>query len=331
MTELAPGIHWLKLPNTSEDSSLSHVNVYLFRGDNGYLIVDAGWNTDSSFHTLHNYLVKNSLGFEDISQIFVTHAHPDHFGMAGRIARLSGAPVAMHPLEQAEINPRYVHLEELLHKTDVALVANGLSHEETARLRDASLGMQNFVVPVEPDWLLREGETVTTGEFTFRVIWTPGHSSGHLCLYEEDKKILVSGDHILPSITPNISLHPLAIENPLGRYIESLKQLRKLEVTLVLPGHDQPFDKLQDRIDTLLRHHDWRNAEIRAAMDGKKPTTAIAIARRIRWATKSRFEDLPALHQRMAAFETMAHLDMMTADGLLDRYTKDGIIYYRQN
>ena len=330
MTEISPGIHWLKLPNAAEESSLSHVNIYLFRGDNGYLLVDAGWNTDSSFHALHNYLVKNNLGFEDVSQIFVTHVHPDHFGMAGRIARLSGAPIAMHPLEQAEIDPRYVHMEELLHKTDVALMSNGMSREDTGKLRDASLGMQNYVVAAEPDWLLREGETVTTGEFTFRVIWTPGHSSGHLCLYEESQKILVAGDHVLPSITPNVSLHPLAIENPLGRYLESLKYLRTLEVSLVLPGHESPFEKLADRIDTLARHHDWRNAEIIAAMD-EKPTTAMAVARRIRWATTSKFEDLPALHQRMAAFETMAHLDMMTADNKLVRYLKDGIIYYRQN
>ena len=161
MTEIAPGIHWLKLPNAAVDSSLTHVNIYLFRGDNGYLLVDAGWNTDSSFHGLHNYLVKNNLGFEDLSQIFVTHVHPDHFGMAGRIARLSGAPIAMHPLEQAEISPRYVHMEELLHKTDVTLMANGLTRDETGRLRDASLGMQNYVVAQEPDWLLREGDTVS--------------------------------------------------------------------------------------------------------------------------------------------------------------------------
>ena len=239
MTELAPGIHWLKLPNTSEVSSLTHVNVYLFRGDNGYLIVDAGWNTDSSFHTLPNHREKNTLGVEVIREMFAADGPPHPFGMAGRIARLSGAPLATHPLEQAEIQPRYVHFEELLHKTDRLLVANGMARNEAAKLRDASLGMQKYVVPIEPDWLLREGDTVTTGEFTFRVIWTPGHASGHLCLYEADRKILVSGDHILPRITPNVSLHPLAIENPLGRYLESLKQIRSLDDLFPLvPGVD---------------------------------------------------------------------------------------------
>lgn len=329
MTEISPGIHWVKLPVSMENSSLSHVNVYLFRGDNGYLLVDSGWNTDSSFATLHNYLVKNRLGFEDISQILVTHAHPDHYGMAGRIAGLSGATIAMHPMEQAVIDPRYVHMEDLLHKTDAMLTANGLPHDDMVKLRDATMGLENYVVTAQPERLLREAEIITTGEFTFRIIWSPGHSSGHLCLYEEDRKVLVSGDHILPTITPNISLNPLSIENPLGRYIASLREIRMLDADIVLPGHGQPFDKLQERIDTIIKHHDWRNAEIRASMN-HEPVTAVQMARVIRWGTNSSFSDLPAFHQRMAIFETIAHLDMMTADGKLDRYPRNGIIYYRQ-
>ena len=88
------------------------------------------------------------------------------------------------------------------------------------------MGLERYVVPTYPDITLHDGETITTGLFTFKVIWTPGHSSGHICLYEPEKKIFLSGDHILPTITPNVSVHPQAIENPLGRYFDSLNELK---------------------------------------------------------------------------------------------------------
>ncbi len=330
MTEILPGIHWLSLPISIENSTLSHINVYLIRGQYGYLLIDSGWNTDSSFAAIHNYLLKNNLDFEDIGQIFVTHAHPDHYGMAGRIARLSGAPIMMHPTEGSYIEPRYLHMDELLQQTDAMLAANGVPIGETADLRDATRGLENYVVPAKPERFLHHGDIITTGEYTFEVRWTPGHSSGHICLYEPEKKIFISGDHILPQITPNVSVNPESIENPLGRYIESLHELRSLDVNMVLPGHDRPFTEFQPRIDAIIKHHEWRNAEILAAMN-TRPFTAYQAALRITWGNHTRFIDLPAIHQRMAVFETIAHLEMMTAGGKLDKFRKKGIIYYQKN
>jgi len=329
MTEVTPGIYWIKLPIDAEGGP-AHINAYLIRGDIGYLLVDSGWNTDSSFGTMHNSLVKNGLGFEEISQILITHVHPDHYGMAGRIKKLSGATIAMHPIEKEFIEPRYVHMEELLHQTDRMLVDNGVPRDDIVKLRDATVGLEHYIVPTPPDITLRDGETVTTGEFTFRVIWTPGHSSGHLCLYEPEKKILLSGDHILPRITPNISVHPQSIENPLGRYIKSLQEMRQLDAELILPGHDQPFTGLQARIDEILQHHEQRNRDILATMGGQARTT-YQIAREITWGDKSRWHDLPDFHRRMAIFETLAHLEMMAADSRIDKLPGKGIIYYRQN
>jgi len=329
MTDISPGITWIKLP-IDDIGGPSHINAYLIRGDKGYLLVDTGWNTDASFGTMHNTLVKKGLGFESISQILVTHVHPDHFGMAGRIKRLSGATIAMHPIEKGFIEPRYVHMEELLHQTDRMLVDNGTPREEMEKLRDATVGLEQYVDATPPDITLRDGDTITTGEFTFRVIWTPGHSSGHLCLYEPEKRILLSGDHILPKITPNISVHPQSIENPLGRYIESLKELRRLNVELVLPGHDQPFTAFRPRIDEIIKHHEQRNQEILTIM-GEEARTTYQIAREITWGDNSRWQDLPEFHKRMAIFETLAHLEMMANDSIVNKLPGKGIIYYRQN
>jgi glyoxylase-like metal-dependent hydrolase (beta-lactamase superfamily II) len=329
MTEVIPGIHWIKSPISLEESSLSHVNVYLIRGDKGYLLIDTGWNTDASFATLHNHLVKNGLSFEDISQILVTHVHPDHYGMAGRIKQLSGATIAMHHIEKDFIEPRYVSMEELLHQTDHLLVTNGVPEHEMAAMRDATVGLEQYIVATPPDILLHDGDTITTGEFTFRVIWTPGHSSGHICLYEPEKRVLLSGDHILPKITPNIGVNPQSIENPLGRYINSLEELRKLDIEMTLPGHDRPFTRTIQRIDEIIRHHSYRNEEILKAIE-TAPRTAHYIAHKITWSENSRWGDLPPFHQRMAIFETLAHLEMMAAESRVDKLPREGIIYWGQ-
>ncbi|MGD9142339.1 MAG: MBL fold metallo-hydrolase [Dehalococcoidia bacterium] len=329
MTEVYNGIHWIKLPMTPDNSNRDNINIYLIRGKDGYLLVDSGWNTDISFSKVHNYLIKNNLRFGDISQIVVTHSHPDHYGMAGRIRELSGATLAMHHLEDKIIESRYVQQESLLQETGRMLEDNGLPYEEMKLLRDASLEMTPFIMPVHSDLTLHDGDTISTGEFNFRVFWTPGHSAGHVCLYEPDKKILLSGDHILPRITPNISVHPQSIENPLGRYLESLKEIRNLDVELTLPGHDEPFGDPTARIDTIIEHHIQRNLEILTALQQDTRNT-YQIARELPWGTGSRYTDLPDFHKRMAVFETLAHIEMMTNEGNLDILPGKGVKYYRQ-
>jgi glyoxylase-like metal-dependent hydrolase (beta-lactamase superfamily II) len=329
MSEITPGIHWIKLPMPTEGSSLAYINVYLIRGNQGYLLVDSGWNTEESFNALKKDLAEIGADIKDISQIVVTHVHPDHYGMAGHIKKLSGATIAMHHIEKEFIEPRYVSMEELLHQTDRMLVANGVPHDEMVALRDATVGLEQYAVPTLPDKTFHDGETVTTGMFTFRVIWTPGHSSGHICLYEPEKKILLSGDHILPKITPNIGVHPQSIENPLGRYLRSLSEVRQLDIELTLPGHDKPFTRLRPRIDEIIRHHHHRNQEILEAI-AFKSRTAYQIAQVISWGDSSKWQDLPPFHKRMAIFETLAHLEMMAAESRINKLPRGGIIYYGQ-
>jgi glyoxylase-like metal-dependent hydrolase (beta-lactamase superfamily II) len=220
-------------------------------------------------------------------------------------------------------------MDDLLHQTDRMLLANGVPHDEMVSLRDATKGLEKFISPAFPDKMLREGDNVITGEFTFRVVWTPGHSSGHICLYEPERKVLISGDHILPRITPNISVHPQSIEDPLGRYINALKQVRELDVELTLPGHDEPFAGVRERIDAIIHHHVQRNMEILTVLQQDTHNT-YEIARELIWGTGSRWHNLPDFHKRMAVFETLAHLTMLAGEGYLDVLPRKGVTYYRQ-
>ncbi len=310
--------------------SLSHINIYLVRGDNGHLLIDTGWNTEEAFDSLKKQLAEIGISGEDISQIVVTHVHPDHYGLAGELKHLYHAKLALHHLEKDFIESRYINMDELLQQIAQWLHLNGTPSDELAKLQTASLPMLKFVTPVLPDVTLYGGETITTGYFSFKVLWTPGHSPGHICLYEPDKKILFSGDHILPTITPHVGLHPQSGSNPLGDYLDSLNRLKQLEVKLILPGHEHPFTDFKPRIEEIIQHHKQRNAEILSALNANSKT-AFQLTTEITWVHDANgvgWDKLGLWDKRMAILETLSHLEAMRARGKLDKFTKDDIIYY---
>src|SRR5205823_6408166 len=146
-----------------------------------------------------------------------------------------------------------------------------------------------------------------SGRYRFQIVWTPGHSAGHICLYEPDRRLFMSGDHILDPITPNIGLHAQSMGNPLSDYLDSLELVRELDVELVLPAHGQQFEGLRRRVDELLAHHEERLDEVRAAVaDG--PATAYEIASHMRWGRSGEaWQTMAPFQQRMAVTEALAH------------------------
>ena len=206
MIEVIPGIYQLQV--TMPVTSLEYINAYLIRGDNGYLLVDTGWNTSEAFDSLEKQLAEIGVNVKDISKIILTHIHPDHYGLVGKLKQLSQAEIILHYIEKSLIESRYIHMDTLLQQMVQWLHTNGVPLAEASELQTASVGMVKFIAPIQPDITLNGGETISTGIFTFQVLLTPGHSPGHICLYEPTKKVLLSGDHILPTISPNIGLHP---------------------------------------------------------------------------------------------------------------------------
>ena len=328
--EIVPGIYQLKLPIPMQDSTLNHVCAYILRGVEGYTLVDGGWNTPESFAALEKQLAGIGAKVKDISQILVTHSHPDHFGQAGRIRELSGAEIAMNRTESEFVVPRYIEMEKLLEESARLLFRNGMPPAEVDKIRDATLGLENYVIPAKPDKFLSGGDTISNGVFTFRVMLSPGHSAGHICFYEADRKILISGDHVLPRITSNVGFHPQSGPDPLGRYLASLRELRELEIEMVLPGHEAPFTTLKKRIDGIIRHHDERNGEIMEELS-RGPKTAFQLVGCLTWGVSGTWREMPDFHKRLAVFETLAHLEYLAAEGRLEKSGEEGIIYYRQN
>ena len=327
--EIVQGVHQIKLP--LPDGTLNHVNVYLIEGEKGNLLIDTGWDTPEAFSALEEELASKGFALKDISQVVVTHLHPDHYGLAGKIRKLSGAKVALSKIEAGMLNLRYVKLDVLVDEVLRLLRSNGVPKNELSQLSEAALPVRKFVIPVSPDIKLKAGEKISIDPFEFKVFLTPGHSLGHICLYEPKRKLLFSGDHVLPEITPNIGLHPQSGENPLGDFINSLKSLMDLEVSLVFPGHGPVFSGLRQRIEELLRHHEEREADISRVVQGEMKT-AYEIAGGIPWLTDiaaTSFHDLSPLDKRLAITETLAHLQLMVSQDKAQKVVKDGSNFYQ--
>ena len=332
MTQVVPGIYRLKIPLPSKDLLLGYINIYLVRGDNEFLLIDTGWDTEEALDSLQQQLAELGVKIKDISQVVVTHFHPDHYGLAGELKQLSRAKISLHYMEKDLIDARYVNMDKLLHQMEQWLRINGVPASELHRLQMASVGMVRFVSAAIPDITIQGGETISVGSFNFQVMWTPGHSPGHICLYESTQKILISGDHILPTITPNIGLNPQSSKNPLGDYLNSLNATKELDVKLVLPGHENPFNGLQQRVDELIGHHEHRNSEIIEALKAE-PKTAYQISTEITWLPGINgigWQDLSPWDKRLAVLETLAHLEALRLSDRIGRISKNGTFYYQR-
>ena len=330
MTEIRTGIYQLRLP--IPNNPLGYTNTYLLQGDGEFLLIDTGVNTEEALQSLKNQLDEIGIEVKDISQIIVTHGHGDHYGLAGRLRQLSQAKIMLHYLDENLINSRELNIDEFLRQSEQWLHINGMPANELTIPQAAFIGMRGASTPTLPDITLRGGETISIGIFNLQVLWTPGHSPGHVCLYEPDQKIFFSGDHVLPVITPNISLQPQSNNNPLGDFINSLNMVKQLDVNLVLPAHEQIFTDLKTRTEEIIWHHNLRNSEILEGIKAE-PQTAYQISHNITWMPEMggvSFQDLAPWDKRMAVSETLAHLEAMRVDGRVNKSTSDSIIYYQQ-
>lgn len=307
-----PGL-W-SVPVPIPNNPLRYVLVYVFETDRGPYLVDAGWNTDDAYHTLVAGLSRVGFEIGDVQGVLVTHIHPDHYGLAGRVRETSGAWIALHPADAALIKDRYDEPSMLLDDIATMLRRHGAPSEEVETLQQASMPVRSFVWAVEPDVLIEDGDKPEVPGWDLSAIWTPGHSPGHLCFYEGGHRLMLSGDHVLPRITPNISFHPQAGPNPLGDFLHSLDKVAAFATDEVLPAHEHRFVGLQGRVDQLKAHHHERFAEAVEAIKAGT-TTSWGIASHLTWSRP--WDRIQGFMRRAAVGETLAHLHALQALGVV--------------
>jgi glyoxylase-like metal-dependent hydrolase (beta-lactamase superfamily II) len=326
--ELPSDIRQIRLP--MPDNPLRHINSYLLTADDGYVLVDCGWDLPVVLEALQAALAEAGISLDAVRRLVVTHYHPDHYGLAGTLVRLGRPRLLMHRLDWAYVRDTISDTSRLAHDSSKWLDRNGFEQPVSSEEQRTFERAARFTI-VAPDEQLEDGSVIDLGRHQLRVVWTPGHTPGHICLWDAERGFLLTGDHVLQPITPNVSLWGPDAGNPLGDFLASLRKVAELDADLVLPAHGEPFLGLKRRVAELLAHHDQREAAmIDALRDHGGSSTATEVATRVPWTRHNRaFGDLPRFQQRMALTETLSHLEELRAHERVERVDADGHTYYR--
>lgn len=308
-----PGIFRVTCPTPFP--GLPHVHVYVAEGTaGGIVVIDTAMPVADSFVRIEQSIAWLDRRFDDIERIYLTHAHPDHFGLAHELQEASGAPVVCHPLARDALRS----FETGGHW--------GRVHEEYALHGWSSEGFEGrsapFSIRIPKRYeLIEQGERVPFAGHEWDVYWTPGHEHGHVAFHRPADGVLISGDTLLGKITPHIG-YMVDPPDPLGQFLDSLDALAGLQPTLVLPGHGRPFEDGADRASAIKAHHEQRLRRCIEIVARKGPLPAIAVAREL-------FDrDLMYFEERLALAETLSHLEYLRLRGRLHRELRDDLWLY---
>ena len=313
VAEVAPGVLRLQLP--IDMPGLGHVNTYALLDEKGAALVDPGLPGSASWKALQRRLKAAGLGPEVIHTVVVTHSHPDHFGAAGRMAKESGAQLVTHE-----------SFELWWDRPGASWTSptpwGGKAFRPGLRRRVMYLFMRHGHVwaPPVPSMRVVDGDGLTIGDRRWLGVHTPGHTVDHLCLHDPDNGVLLSGDHVLPTITPHISGAGTA-EDPLADFFESLERVASLDVRLVLPAHGHPFTDLAKRCKAIHDHHLERLERLTHAAEAHGGATVEELSHELFRERHWGF---------MAESETFAHLEHLRLSGRAERVeAPDGVWRYR--
>lgn len=322
-TERLPNGIW-SVPVPIPDNPLRYTLSYLVTGEHGVLVVDPGWNTDAGWAALVAGMSVAGATPSDVVGIVATHVHEDHHGLSGRLAAASGAWVAMHPAEAATLPQRRVATNG--HRTTLAdwLRGCGAPDDEIAEITADGWVSDEQPSMAEPDVLLHDGSIVPLAGRTVRTLWTPGHTPGHICLVDTQAQVLMTGDHLLPRITPNVGMSqgggPTA--PALANFLSSLAAVaavdRSAEGFVALPAHEYRFAGITARVQELEAHHERRCEELLDTVGSSHEPTLWSVATKLTWARP--WAEIGRM-QIVAVLETAAHARYLVDRGSLESST----------
>lgn len=323
--EPAPGVFRLVLPLPWP--GLDRVNAYLLEDPDGCTLIDAGMFLPDDEHQgwgdIEAAFAACGHVPTDVSRLVITHTHIDHYGMAGRFVTETGCELWAHPAADRDIQ-LYQDPEERIRRLRELFSDHGVSADELDELTQFEDWRRFVSSEVLPTRHVDEGETVQVGDRTWEVIYTPGHSQNHICLWSASDRLLISGDHLLPTITPHIDYERHGDKDPLGDFMASLAKVEKLDPAITLPGHGGPFEEGAERARIVARHHDRRLGSILQVVR-REGHTAEEITQEIFGSTLLNFQ------KRLALGEALAHIRYLSRRGEIERVRdEDGTWRYRK-
>jgi glyoxylase-like metal-dependent hydrolase (beta-lactamase superfamily II) len=316
--QILPDLYRITLPMPFR---LRHVHVHALVHDGKVALFDTGMNIPESIQALDGALATLGKTTKDIGQVFLTHFHADHCGIAGRIQELSGALVYLSATDERRLQYN-IRQEDLAEQARNFYLRQGLPQKAMDTLIKLLAVFRKATIPFRVDCHLEPRGRHTLGSRSLEVIPAPGHTGGQMCFYFPEEKILLAGDHVLPDITPNLSPDIFMLDyRPLRSFLQSLEAIRDLPVRMVYPAHGDPFPDLGKRVDEIKEHHAERTQLIVEALRGKEKT-AFAVSGDI-FGT-----DLPEFDQFLALNETYVHLVELMDSGVVVSMEMAGLVVY---
>lgn len=320
--EIAPGVHWVCMPLPM---ALKWINLWLLEDGDGWTIVDTGLALEDT-RNHWRAVFEATLRGKPVTRVICTHMHPDHMGLAGWITRKFDARLLTSRLE-------YISARMLVADTGRDAPTEGLQFYQQAGWTDAQIkdykdrfGGFGRLFSRLPDSYRRlsDGDILDINGRAWRVVTGNGHSPDHVCLWQDDAKLFISGDQVLPRITSNVSVFPTEPEaDQLTDWLNSCKKLLETvpDDVLVLPAHNEPFRGLHARLTQLIDGHE-------RSLD--------RLEKRLREGPRRAVDVFGALFARkigddvigMATGETLAHLNCLIARGRARRSLRDGVFYF---
>jgi len=313
----AIGVHQVTMPIPFP---LKEVHAYLIDAGGEWVMMDAGFPSQEALSILKPEVERICGGPSKVHTAFISHYHPDHCGLAGWL-EAAGTRIVVHERDwpsvermgsDAPVNP-----EEYGGSSFAAIAADtNFSFEQ---MRKETHGLR---FPLTKPHLVQGGETMAIGGRAFELIWTPGHTEGHLCVLDRATNTIFTGDHMLARITPHIGMWRNNGDSPLHAYEESLALIEHMAPARALPAHEAPIEDVPERARELRQHHEERRQDVLGVMS-PQTRPALDIAKDVFRGREGGMQTFLALS------ETLAHLDALVREGLVVKEDGEGAGFYR--
>ena len=309
MSRIPPYLHRLSIPTPFP---VGPVNVYVVEEEDGLSLIDVGPRFDPARERLREGIAALGYRLHDVRRIVLTHVHSDHAGMAAEVVEASGARVLTHPLNFPELADYAAERERRLAFYAALMQEAGMPPEAMAQIAAARREYGRFAQAVRPDHPLEDGATVHLGGEPWQVLHTPGHTGGLICLYQPERRLLLSSDHLLRDVSSNPIVEPPREEGEprpkrLLDYLAQLERVAEMDVDLALPGHGPLITDVKGLIERRLSFHRQRaRGVLKVLGDGERSAYEISLAL---------FPDLDPINRFLAVSEVIGHLDWLEEEG----------------
>jgi glyoxylase-like metal-dependent hydrolase (beta-lactamase superfamily II) len=323
ITELCDGVFGLQF---EMPYGVQAINIYVLSGD-PVTLVDTGPILAQIPDALYGALEEVGHPAGSLDQILITHHHPDHMGLASRLKSASGARVVCHELGAGILCDYHAQSVQLRDYLIGLCPFIGLDLERARESFFKPSEWDDAVEPVTPDETVSDGDVIRAGSRDLRVVYTPGHTIDHICLYDPGERLMFTGDMLLQSITPNPDIYPPWLSDKLSGlpdYIDSLHKIRKIDTAIALPGHGKTIAGFETRIDEVLLHHEERLEFLRGEVRDEERTVlqlALVLLAHIE-------AELTGVNVFLAMREVLGHLVILEQSCKVRMELREGTAWY---